>query len=478
MSHTHAIRNSEAFDGLAKCRSAHVASALAAALLAIAFPLSGVAQAAEVAAGGAAPGGAAPSAGQVAEGKPIVAEVTMVIGVARIVGAEGLARKVERSGQIRVGDKIETDAGGHVHLRFVDGGRLSIRPASRLTIENYQYGPSDSTLSAIKFRLDEGVVRSITGAWGEAARERFRLNTPVAAIGVKGTDFVVKSDSENTAASVYLGAIIVSPLVPGCASSVGPCQSGAERLLSHDMKGQMLQLSRAQTAPQLVPAVDLLAQNIHRSSHQSGGDTAVSAIEKPQRPESGVVYASAVQTIAGESRAVSVTEGNNGQLSWGRWSAAPFIEGDQVSRIAADAAKGGTREGTLGNGIYGLYRTTPGSGAVFAPAETSASFRLNASAAQLNLDNARAESVRIDNATLNVDFARATFATQIGLSSPTLGRDSLDVSGRVQSNGYLLPSAGNGYAAGALSLDAREAGLFFEKSVPAGYLRGITLWGR
>lgn len=413
-----------------------------------------------------------------ADPRAIVAEVTMVIGVARIAGADGATRKVERNGQIRVGDKIETDAGGHVHLRFVDGGRLSIRPASRLTIENYQHGPADTTLSAIKFRLDEGVVRSITGAWGEAARERFRLNTPVAAIGVKGTDFVVKSDAENTAASVYLGAIIVSPLVPGCANSVGPCQSGAEKLLSEDMKGQMLLLSRSQAAPQLVPAVDLLAQNIHRPANNAP-EVASASVDKPPRPDAGVVYASAVQTIAGESRTVGVvSDSNPGQLAWGRWSATPFIEGDQVSRSASDAAKGGTRESTLGNGLYGLYRSTPGAGTVFAPAETSANFRLNASAAQINLNDARTEPVRIDNATLNVDFARATFATQLGLSSPSMGADNLTVSGRVQSNGYLLPQAGNGYAAGALSVDAREAGYFFEKSVPAGYIRGITLWGR
>lgn len=444
-------------------QTTRVAAMLAFALAAIlAAPLAARAQTAE------------------AEARAIVGEVTMVIGVARIAGADGATRKVERSGQIRVGDKIETDAGGHVHLRFVDGGRLSIRPASRLTIENYQHSAGDSSLSAIKFRLDEGVVRSITGAWGEAARERFRLNTPVAAIGVKGTDFVVRSDAENTAASVYLGAIVLSPL-PGCANSVGPCQSGLEKLLSEDMKGQMLQLSRAQTAPQLVPAVDLLAQNIHRPTGTGVSDASASAAaDKPPRPESGVVYASALQAIAGESRAVNgvVSDSNPGQLSWGRWSATPFIEGDQISRSAADAAKGGTRESTLGNGIYGLYRSTPGANAVFAPAETSASFRLNAGAAQLNLNDARTEPVRIDNATLTVDFARSTFATQMGLSSPSLGRDALDVSGKVQSNGYLLPQAGNGYAAGALSLDAKEAGLFFEKAVPAGYLRGITLWGR
>ena len=149
-------------------------------------------------------------------GPDIVAEATMVIGVARLLSADGAAQSVDRGTAVRVGDRIETGAGGHVHLRFVDGARLSVRPLSRLQIENYSRSDEQSALTAIKFRLDEGVVRSITGAWGEAARDRFRLNTPVAAIGVKGTDFVVKSDANNTLASVYTGAIMLTPLSPAC----------------------------------------------------------------------------------------------------------------------------------------------------------------------------------------------------------------------------------------------------------------------
>lgn len=50
-------------------------------------------------------------------------------------------------------------------LRFVDGGRLSLRPASRLQMR-VTATPQQPQLGAIKFRLDEGVVRSITGSWG------------------------------------------------------------------------------------------------------------------------------------------------------------------------------------------------------------------------------------------------------------------------------------------------------------------------
>lgn len=51
-----------------------------------------------------------------------------------VLGSDGSQRPLERGTAIRVGDRIDTPEGGHVPLRFVDGGRLSVRPASRLHI--------------------------------------------------------------------------------------------------------------------------------------------------------------------------------------------------------------------------------------------------------------------------------------------------------------------------------------------------------
>ena len=153
--------------------------------------------------------------------QPVVAEATLVIGVAHLAGSDGLRRTVDRGAEVRVGDRIETEAGGHVHLRFVDGARVSVRPSSRLAIEDYSHSQAGGA-GAIKFRLEEGVVRSITGEWGESARERFRLNTPLAAIGIKGTDFVARAEDGRTAASVFSGAIVFSPLIRPSSPNVSP----------------------------------------------------------------------------------------------------------------------------------------------------------------------------------------------------------------------------------------------------------------
>ena len=502
-----------------------------------------------------------------------VGEATLVIGMVSVVSSDGVARPVQRGSAIRVGDRLETGAGGHVHLHFVDGGRLSVRPSSRLQIENYSRSGEQPALTAIKLRLDEGVVRSITGAWGEAARERFRLNTPLAAIGVKGTDFVVKADANLTQASVYTGAIMLTPLASGCQTSFGPCQNGHEKLLSESMKGQMLTLSRLQSIPQLVPAVDLLAQRARPALGEASiklDDTTKTQATRPDMGNEKTVVsesravgtlvsqsASAAQHIqqaqqaeqvrlAEQSRLAQQAEQTRlaqeaalaeqarltqealrleqarlaqevalaeqatrlaqeaaqaeqarlaqeaalfaqqrplpqvTQLVWSRL-ASVAADGDTLSRSYTEAAQNG-RQGTVGNGAYSLFRqVAAGTPAVLVSADTAASFRLAGATAQVVYsDRGRdvIEPVRVDNGTLSVNFANATYATQLNLSSARIGSDSISSSGDVRSNGLLFSSAGNARTVGALSLDGKEAGYFFEKSVASGFVSGISLWGR
>lgn len=397
------------------------------------------------------------------DGPSIVGEATMVIGMARLIAADGTARAVDRGAAIREGDRIETEAGGHVHLRFVDGGRLSVRPASRLQIENYSHSRQQPQLSAIKFRLDEGVVRSITGSWGEAARDRFRLNTPVAAIGVKGTDFVVRSVADTTAAAVYTGAILVTPLANGCVASLGPCLNGKEQLLSEDMKGVMLELSRQEPVPRLVPVVDLMAK---------------AQADKPATTDTARSDASADKSIANEARAAGVVSVPQvTELVWGRYAWAKPLENDSFSRQFELAMLNG-RENVVGTGTYGLLRDASPAGAVLASADPVVNFRLASGAAGLVYENGRIDPVKIDAAMLNVDFSRSTFTTQLNVSGTALGNDIVKADGAISASGVMQVTNANAFVLGGFTLNGKEAGYSFDKTVPLGHLQGLTLWGR
>ena len=430
----------------------------------------------------------------------IVGEASLVIGVAHVASADGVARPVARSTLVREGDRIETDAGGHVHLRFVDGARLSVRPSSRLLIENYAHSEQQPELNAIKFRLDVGVVRSITGAWGEASRERFRLNTPVAAIGVKGTDFIASSDADKTLASVFTGAIVVAPLSSkGCAASLGPCQSGREKLLSETMKGQMIALYNLDTTPQIVALAESMSAG-RAPAPGEGRPTTQAAVQPVKSMATDSVPASSAsstfndKTVNNQTLVAIVTSNQAkitftppapsplppptvSQLQWGRMPWAAALSADTLS-VALEQATASGRASTLGNGAFGLFRDAP-MGAQFAATEASAQFRLAGGTGQLSYEQGRKiEAVTVSGGALSVDFARATFDTRVNISSPRLGTDTVTANGLVRPNGFMLGQGGNAYVAGALSLDGKEAGYFFDKALPAGNVSGITVWGR
>ena len=76
-----------------------------------------------------------------------------------------------------------------MHVRFLDDAVLSVRPNSELHIETYRFDAERPDLSTVKLNLIQGTARTVSGEAAKTAKERYRLNTPIAAIGVRGTDF-------------------------------------------------------------------------------------------------------------------------------------------------------------------------------------------------------------------------------------------------------------------------------------------------
>lgn len=417
-----------------------------------------------------------------ADARPVVAEATLVIGTARLAAVDGSMRSVEKGAAVRIGDRIETDLGGHVHLRFVDGARVSVRPGSRLAVEDYSRTGADGR-GAIRFKLEEGVIRSITGQWGEAARDHFRLNTPLAAIGIKGTDFVARADAAGSSASVFSGAIVMSPLDSACAATVGPCLNGLEALLTQEQRGQVLQVASAQAVPVAVVAVEgeragggpTLAGVAGRARILAGDDGTAQA---PLADNAGTALADAQRSLEGRQIFVSYEPPRVEQLAWGRWSWARPIEGDTLAREIDNAFRQG-REGVIGNGAFSLFRNT-----AVLPSEAPlpngvAGFRLAGGSAYVVRTGSFSDPApaTVQGGTLTIDFGRSTFNTQLLVAGPTIGNVSVDASGSLLASGVFLSTVGNSFVAGGVSLDRREAGYLFERSLEAGQLRGITLWG-
>lgn len=178
-----------------------------------------------------------------------VGQATLVIGQALLVNESG--RQALKTGMhVHSHDTIVTEANGHVHLRFIDDALVSVRPRSQLKIQAYHYDENHPEQSEVKFDLQSGAARAVSGRAAHAAHDRFRLNTPIAAIGVRGTDFIVSASNDRVRAFVNEGAIVVGAFSDLCqAAALGPCADGTE------LKGgtqQLLELDRLAAEPRLI----------------------------------------------------------------------------------------------------------------------------------------------------------------------------------------------------------------------------------
>jgi hypothetical protein len=181
----------------------------------------------------------------------VAGEITFASGEVRIGKSNG--KPVDVGTKINEGVALETGADGHLHIKFIDGGILILRPNTASVVENYSLNSANPSQSRMRIVVLHGTVRSVTGAGAKATPGQFRLNTPVAALGVRGTDFMVYTDQQTTRAQVTSGGIVMAPLGDSCsAQGVGPCEGQRSTELFAGNSQLMLQVSIGGIKPEIV----------------------------------------------------------------------------------------------------------------------------------------------------------------------------------------------------------------------------------
>ena len=419
--------------------------------------------------------GAAAGAKEV-PGAGTVGEVRLVIGDAQLERAGEAAVALRRGTLMLEGDTIRTGASGHVHLRFIDGALLSVRPHSLFVIQEFRYQPQDPAASVVRLSLARGEVRSISGAAAQAAKERFRLNTPLVAIGVKGTDFVTQASADLTLATVNQGAIVMTPFDQNCrADGLGVCGGQRARTLSADMAGLALVYRSGAADPGFQPAPagrDREGSKLLplEPALREGAERAVATRREQVRPEEVVVRPEAAVVRPEEPVAAA-------RLLWGRWATTP-MPGDTLTVGFREAMSG--NEVTVGDGYYFLFRE-PGVSNLLPGLGLRADFKLGASSAFHRLNSGEIAPASVDAGQLSVNFVQRTFDTRLQLSASGIASQTAQFSGSLDPvTGIFVggdPKADTRLA-GALGLDGRSAGYLFSVPVGLGALQGATLWSR
>ena len=141
----------------------------------------------------------------------VLPKVGMTVGQAHMI-TEGRAPQALVLGmELPPGSRIRTGPDAVVLLVFPDNARLSLRAGSELIVHRYNLDPSGRD-TQMELELVKGAMRQISGTASRNQPERFRLNTPIAAIGVRGTDFLAQTQGDALQAFVHEGAIEVSPV--------------------------------------------------------------------------------------------------------------------------------------------------------------------------------------------------------------------------------------------------------------------------
>lgn len=109
--------------------------------------------------------------------------------------SNGGSRELKQGDFIYVNDEILTSSRSFAVLQFTDGAKVTVRPDSTLIIEQYLYAGNDEDVATLN--LVSGGLRVITGAMAKSNPENYKVRTPVALMGVRGTEFSIMLCGDN-----------------------------------------------------------------------------------------------------------------------------------------------------------------------------------------------------------------------------------------------------------------------------------------
>lgn len=389
------------------------------------------------------------------------------------------------------GDELSTGADGYIYVRTVDDGFLILRPNSTARIVAYSIDSSDPAKTHVKLELVQGVARAISGQGVKKARQNFRFNTPVAAIGVRGTDFTVYTDQQTTRVTVLSGGVVMSGFGANCsAAGTGPCEGRDARELFAGQAGLLLQVERGSRVPQLMqnpalapdqaekprgdepaakqapPAAPLAQVNLdpQRTAETLTNSKPVVQVPPPVVPPAPPVVVT--PPVVDKPTTPPVPE-----IFWGRWEA--------IAGLPAQLGRIGDQDTEMAT-YYSPYAITRlKNSALVMPKEGMAAFKLMSGEAIMTT-NGTDRAASIDSGQLSMDFANRTFATSLVVTAGTNRADVIGT-GVITDKGMLYEDTRSntiirGYLGGP---NAEQAGYIFKNyGSPGVVVSGATLWGR
>ena len=113
----------------------------------------------------------------------------MIKGVVTATSDTQVSRTLIKGASVFSGDVISTAPQSFAVIRMLDNTKLTLRPDTTIAVGefNLETGQEEACVNLIK-----GGLRTVTGLIGDRKPEAFLVDTPIASIGIRGTDFVTR----------------------------------------------------------------------------------------------------------------------------------------------------------------------------------------------------------------------------------------------------------------------------------------------
>ncbi len=120
----------------------------------------------------------------------------------------GKVRTLTRRSQFYANETLRTGDKSTAQLRFKDHALMTLKPNTQLRISDYHFGGAKDPENKSFMELLSGGFRTLSGSIGKLNQSAYRIDTPAASIGIRGTDYeIVIAVGGKVFAVVHGGAI-------------------------------------------------------------------------------------------------------------------------------------------------------------------------------------------------------------------------------------------------------------------------------
>ena len=164
-------------------------------------------------------------------------KVELIEGQVSVTGADSKPRNVLTGSILLEGDSVSTGEKGELHAEMADGAVIAVRPNSQIRIVRYRAKGNSADTSVMS--LLKGSFRSVTGWIVKTNPQNYKVQTPIATIGARGTDhetLYIPAGSKEGTPGVYdkvnIGSTVIEANTGGSvtvpAGQAGFAGSGAQ----------------------------------------------------------------------------------------------------------------------------------------------------------------------------------------------------------------------------------------------------------